>query len=151
MVKHFGKKTEFNEYMFDSLKERDFYSRFCMVYDKPDSEFKVLVHPSYPIIDKFEIGPGLTIRSARYTPDVVITSQHGEFLHVYDVKNSFSVYGVDSAAKLRFKLFTKQYKIPVECIVPRKNDFKVKVFGTTKQTHEHVFSDINYDWKEVLC
>lgn len=151
MVKHFGKKTEFNGYKFDSLKERDFYQKFCEKYDNPDSEFKVLAHPSYPIIGRFEIGSGVTIRSAKYTPDVVITDQHGKFLHVYDVKNSFSVYGVDSAAKLRFKLFTKQYGIPVECIVPRKNDFKVKVFGTTKKTHEHIFSDINYDWKEVLC
>ena len=151
MVKHFGKKTEYNGYKFDSLKEKDFYQRFCEKYDTESSELKVLVHPSYPIIDKFVIGSGLTIRGAKYTPDVVITGQHGEFLHVYDVKNSFSVYGVDSAAKLRFKLFTKLYKIPIECIVPRRNDFKVKVFGATTKTKEHIFSDINYDWKEVLC
>lgn len=148
MAKHFGKKTEYNGYMWDSLKERDFYQRFCEQYDKPDSEFKVLVHPSYPIIDKFKIGSGLVVRSARYTPDVVITDRQGNLLHIYDVKNSFGVYGVDAACKLRFKLFTKRYSIPVECVVVRKNDFKVKVFGTTKKTKEKVFKDIEYNWRE---
>lgn len=148
MVKHFGKKTEFNGYMFDSLKERDFYQRFCMKYDKPDSELKILVHSSYPTIDKFEVA-GVAMRGSRYTPDIVVTDQQGKLLHVYDVKNSFTAYGVDSAAKLRFKLFTKRYGTPVECVVVRKNDFKVKVFGVTKQTHEHIFSDITYDWREA--
>lgn len=150
MVKHFGKKTEFNGYKFDSLKERDFYQRFCEKYDSSDSEFKILVHPSYDILDKFEVS-GTNFRGAKYTPDLLVTDPQGRLLHVYDVKNGFSSYAIDSACKLRFKLFAERYGIPVECIVPRKNDFKVKVFGTTKKTHEHIFSDINYDWKEVLC
>ena len=152
MVKHFGKKTEYNGYKFDSLKEKDFYQRFCEKYDNDQNgEFVVKTHPYYPIIDSWELEPGLKIRGAKFTPDFVVEDRQGHLLHVYDVKNGFTAYGVDQAAKLRFKLFTKQYGIPVECIVPRKNDFKVKVFGTTKKTHEHVFSDINYDWKEVLC
>lgn len=108
------------------------------------------MHPSFDIIDKFELESGLSIRGAKYTPDVVIEDHQGNLLHVYDVKNSFSAYGVDAAAKLRFKLFTKRYGEPVECVVVRKNDFKVKVFGTTKQTKIHIFKSINYDWKEVL-
>lgn len=148
MVKHFGRKTEYNGYKFDSLKERDFYQRFCEEYDKPDSEFKVLVHKSYSIIDKFEVA-GLTIRGAKYTPDIVITDLQGNLRHVYDVKNGFSSYAIDSACKLRFKLFTKRYGVPVECVVPRANDFKVKIFGTTKKTTEHILKDINYDWKDI--
>lgn len=149
MVKHFGKKVDYNGYKFDSLKEKDFYQRFCEEYDKPDSEFKVLVHPSYPTIEKFEIGPGLTIRGAKYTPDFVVEDLQGNLLHVYDVKNGFSSYAIDSACKLRFKLFTKRYGVPVECVVPRANDFKAKIFGTTKKTEEHILKDINYDWKDI--
>lgn len=148
MVKHFGKKTEYNGYMFDSLKEKDFYQRFCMKYDRPDSELKILVHSSYPTIDKFEVA-GITMRGSRYTPDIVVTDQQGNLLHVYDVKNDFSSYGVDSAAKLRFKLFAERYKIPVECVKVYKDHFKVKIFGTTKKITEHIFTDINYDWKDI--
>ena len=146
---NYGKKTEYNGFKFDSLKELDFYKRFCEKYDNPDSEFMVAVHPGYPIIDRFELKSGLVIRCAKYTPDVVITDRQGRFLHAYDVKNGFTSYAVDASAKLRFKLFTKRYGIPVECVVVRKNDFKVKVFGMTKQTHEHVFKDITYDWRKA--
>lgn len=145
-----GKKSEYRGYRFDSIKELSFFQRFCEKYDDdPNSEFIVKVHPSYPIIDKFEIS-GLTIRGAKYTPDVVIEDHQGNLLHVYDVKNSFTAYGIDAAAKLRFKLFTKRYGIPIECVVVRKSDFKVKVFGTTKKTQEHIFKDINYKWQEAV-
>lgn len=144
-----GNKVNYKNRIFDSQKEFFFYQRFCEKYDKPDSEFKVLVHPSYDIINKFEIS-GLTIRGAKYTPDVVITDKQNNLLHVFDVKNGFSAYAVDAACKLRFKLFTKLYEIPVEVVVVRKNDFKVKVYGTTKQTHEHIFKDVTYDWREIV-
>ncbi|AZA17298.1 MAG: Holliday junction resolvase (endogenous virus) [Lactobacillus phage ViSo-2018a] len=127
----------------------DFYKTFCEKYDKPESKFVVIVHPNYRIIDKFELESGLNIRGAAYTPDVVIEDRQGNLLHVYDVKNSFTAYGIDAAAKLRFKLFTKRYGVPVECVVVRKNEFKVKVFGTTKKTHEHIFKSIDYDLKEA--
>lgn len=149
MVKHFGKKTEYNGYKFDSLKERDFYQRFCEKYDTEASELKILVHPSYSTIDKFEVA-GITMRGSRYTPDIVVTDRQGNLLHIYDVKNGFTAYAVSDAAKLRFKLFTKRYGIPVEAVVPRANDFKVKVFGTTKKTKEYILKDIDYDWREVL-
>lgn len=147
---NYGKKTEYNNCKFDSLKELTFYQRFCEEYDNPESKFVVKVHPSYDIIDKFEIAPGLIFRSAKFTPDIVITDYQGNLLHVYDVKNSFTAYGVDAAAKLRFKLFTKRYGIPVECVVVKKNSFKVKVFGTTKKTEIHEFTNFEYDWKEAL-
>ena len=144
-----GNKVNYKNMIFDSQKEFLFYQRFLEKYDRPDSEFVVLVHPSYNIIDKFEIS-GLTIRGARYTPDMVITDKQGNLLHIYDVKNGFTAYAIDAAAKLRFKLFTKRFGIPVEAIIPRKNDFKVKIFGTTKKTQEHIFKDINYDWQEAV-
>ena len=150
MVKHFGKKTEYNGNNFDSLKELAFYQRFLEKYDNdPNSEFIVKVHPSYPIIDSWELEPGLKIRGAKYTPDAIVEDRHGNILHIFDVKNSFTVYGVDSACKLRFKLFTKRYGIPIECVLVRKSDFRVKVFGTTKKTKEKIFKDITYDWREA--
>ena len=134
--------------IFDSQKEFLFYQRFLEKYDRPDSEFIVKIHPNYEIIEKFKIS-GLEIRGANFKPDFVIEDRQGKKLHIYDVKNGFTAYAIDAAAKLRFKLFTKRYGIPVECVVVRKNDFKVKVFGTTKKTHEHIFKSIDYDLKEA--
>ena len=108
------------------------------------------IHTSYPIIDSFELEPGLKIRGARFTPDAIIEDRQGNILHVYDVKNGFSAYAIDAACKLRFKLFTERYGIPVECAVVRKSDFKVKVFGTTNKTQEHIFKDVNYDWRKAV-
>lgn len=148
----FGKKEKYGEYTFDSSKELNFYKNFCEKYDNNlNDKYVVLVHPSFSIIDKFELEPGLNVRGAKYTPDFVITDYLGNFLHVYDVKNDFSNYAVDAAAKLRFKLFEKRYGVPVECVVTRKDDFKVKVFGMTKNAKIHVFKDFDYDWREVLC
>lgn len=146
-----GNKTEYHGYKLDSIKELSFYQRFLEKYDNdPNSEFVVKIHPSYPIIDSWELEPGFKIRGAKFTPDAIIEDRQGNLLHVYDVKNGFTAYGVDAAAKLRFKLFTKRYGMPIECVVPRKNDFKVKVFGTTKKTTEHIFKDINYDWRKAV-
>ena len=145
-----GNKVNYKNCVFDSQKEFLFYQRFLEKYDRLDSEFVVKTHPGYDIIDSWELEPGLKIRGARYTPDFTIEDKQGNLLHAYDVKNGFTSYAVDASAKLRFKLFTKRYGIPVECVVVRKNDFKVKVFGMTKQTHEHVFKDITYDWRKAV-
>lgn len=136
--------------IFDSQKEFFFYQRFLEKYDDdPDSEFIVKIHPNYEIIEKFKIS-GVTIRGANFKPDFVIEDRTGKILHVYDVKNGFSAYAIDQAAKLRFKLFTRQYKVPVECVVVRKGDFKVKVYGITKKKEIHIYNDINYDWQETM-
>ena len=145
-----GNKVNYKNCVFDSQKEFFFYQRFLEKYDDdPDSEFIVKIHPNYEIIEKFKIS-GVTIRDANFKPDFVIEDHHGKILHIYDVKNGFSAYAIDQAAKLRFKLFTKRYKVPVEAVVIRKNDFKVKVYGTTKKTQEHIFKDIDYSWQEAV-
>lgn len=145
-----GNKVNYRDYIFDSQKEFFFYQRFCEKYDRPDSDFIVKIHPGYDIIDSWELESGLKIRGAKFTPDVVITDKQGNLLHVYDVKNGFTSYAIDSACKLRFKLFTRRYEIPVEVAIVRKNDFKVKIFGTTKQTKIHTFGGIDYDWRKAL-
>jgi len=146
-----GNKVNYRNYVFDSQKEFLFYQRFLEKYDDdPNSEFVIKVHPSYPIISSYELESGLKFRGAKYTPDFTVEDKQNNLLHVYDVKNSFSAYGVDQAAKLRFKLFTERYGVPIECVVVLKNSFKVKVFGTTKKTQEHIFKDVNYDWRKAV-
>lgn len=146
-----GNKTEYHGYKLDSIKELSFYQRFLEKYDNDSSsKFVIKAHPSYPIIDGFEIESGLKFRGAKYTPDFTVEDRQGNLLHIYDVKNGFTAYAVSDAAKLRFKLFTKRYSVPVECVVPRKNDFKVKIFGTTKQTKIHTLGGIDYDWRNIL-
>lgn len=148
---NYGRKTEYHDYKFDSQKEFLFYQRFLEKYDDdPNSKFVIKIHPSYLILGGFEIEPGFKFRGMKYTPDATIESRQGDLLHVFDVKNSFTAYGVSDAARLRFKLFTKQYGVPVEAVVVLKNSFKVKIFGTSKKTTEHIFNDINYDYKEAL-
>lgn len=70
------------------------------------------------------------MRGISYAPDFVVFDSD-EIAHVYDVKTSLSQRAIDSAAKLRFKLFAKRYGIPVEVVVPRKHDFKAKFYGFT--------------------
>ena len=146
-----GERSEYHGYKFDSQKEMAFYQRVLEKYDDDsNSEFVIKVHPSYPIIDSFELESGLKMRGAKYTADAVVEDRQGNLLHVYDVKNGFSAYAIDAACKLRFKLFTERYGVPIECVVVLKNSFKVKVYGTTKKTQEHIFKDVNYDWRKAV-
>jgi len=71
-----------------------------------------------------------------YKPDFVIYDRNGRILHVYDVKSSLDGrYGADPAAKLRFNLFQRRFKKAVEVVVPRKNDFKMRIFGLSKNVN----------------
>lgn len=123
-MNHFGKKVECDGIKFDSEKERDFYLRFIK-----DCGKNYHVHPSYPLFEKFPVG-GYSMRGISYAPDFVVFDSD-EIAHVYDVKTSLSQQAIDSAAKLRFKLFALRYGIPVEVVVPRKHDFKAKFYGFT--------------------
>ena len=146
-----GNKTEYYGFKFDSIKELNFYQRFLEKYDNdPNSKFVIKVHPSYPIISGYELESGLKFRGAKYTPDFTVEDRLGNILHIYDVKNGFTAYAIDQAAKLRFKLFTKKYGVPVECVVVLKNTFKTKIFGTTKKTQVNVYENIDYKWSEEL-
>lgn len=143
---YFGKKVEFNGLKFDSEKEAKFYERF--IYGR---DLNATVHESFTIQPMVELHNGLRLRSANYTPDVVIRDEYGKLLHVYDVKTGFnSTYNIDPAAQLRFKMFAKQYGIPVEIVVPRVHDFRVKVVGLTKKTNPIIKEDVEYKWQDAL-
>ncbi|GAX04091.1 hypothetical protein IWT140_01728 [Secundilactobacillus pentosiphilus] len=142
-----GKKIHFDGYTFDSQKEFDFYYRFIKYSGAPFE-----IHPKFVLEPKHELADFNT-HSIRYTPDVIVYDSRREKMHVYDVKNSFTVYGIDPSVKLRWTLFSSKYGIPVEAVVIRKHDFKVIGFGTTKTRkidQPLICSDVFYDWHEAL-
>jgi len=140
-----GTKVHLDGYVFDSQKEADFYSRFI----KPCG-YDYDVHPRYHLTDLTSLGP-VKVASIAYTPDFVVYDKDGSIKHVYDVKNSFGVYGIDGSVKLRFKLFALHEGLPVEAVVVRKHDFKVKLQGTTKSKKDPlVTSNVNYSWTELI-
>lgn len=124
-MKHFGKKVPYKDWDFDSIKERDFFIQFI---ENSGKKFKI--HPSYKVVDKFPVG-GYNQRGITYAPDFVVFDDEGAIAHVYDVKTGINQRAVDTAAKLRFKLFSLKTGLPVEVVVPRKHDFKMKLFGFT--------------------
>lgn len=138
---HFGKKIIAYGHSFDSEKEKYFYERFLLY-----TSYQVKVHEVFRVMDKFMVG-GSNIRGTIYTPDFTVYDKSGALRHVYDVKNGFTSYAIDNGAKLRFKLFALKYGIPVECVVPRKHDFKMKILGLTKpdlqERHEQIKKNKN--------
>lgn len=138
-----GTKVYRDGYTFDSAKEDFFYTEFVK-----KSGFDFNVHP------KFELAKGgrldrVNVRSVIYTPDFVIYDDKGQMTHVFDVKNSFGVYGIDPVVQLRFKLFLLRYKIPVEAVVVRRNDFKSIAQCVTKKRKIDdplICTGFDYDW-----
>ena len=140
-----GNRVELDGYVFDSQKEADFYTRFVR-----DSGLQYAIHPKFVLSPLTELGQ---VKAAQisYKPDFVIY-KNSKISHVYDVKNSFGVYGIDGSVKLRFKLFLLSQGIPVEAVVVRKHDFKVIAQGITKQrksTDPLVCTNMLYNWVEA--
>lgn len=140
-----GNRVELDGYVFDSQKEADFYTRFVR-----GSGLQYTIHPKYVLTPLTELGQ-VKASQISYKPDFVIYKD-GKIAHVYDVKNSFGVYGIDGSVKLRFKLFLLSQGIPVEAVVVRKHDFKVIAQGITKQrkpTQPLVCTNLLYEWIEA--
>lgn len=144
MSHYFGKKVKLDGYTFDSKKEAQFYLQFV----KP-SGMRFDVHPHYRVIDLFSIG-GYRMRGMTYTPDFVLKRPDGSIAHVYDVKAGFTNYSVSTAARLRFKLFALRYHVPVECVIVRKHDFRVKILGLTTKLDEYKRHSVDYDLTDII-
>ena len=144
MSHYFGKKVKLDGYTFDSKKEAQFYLQFV----KP-SGMRFDVHPHYRVIDMFPIG-GYRMRGMTYTPDFVLKRPDGSIAHVYDVKSGFTNYSVSTAARLRFKLFALRYHVPVECVIVRKHDFRVKILGLTTKLDEYKRHSVDYDLAGII-
>ena len=144
MSHYFGKKVKLDGYTFDSKKEAQFYLQLV----KP-SGMRFDVHPHYRVIDLFPIG-GYRMRGMTYTPDFVLKRPDGSIAHVYDVKAGFTNYSVSTAARLRFKLFALRYHVPVECVIVRKHDFRVKILGLTTKLDEYKRHSVDYDITDII-
>lgn len=142
----FGEKIKSDGYIFDSKKEEAFYRRF-----KKNNSNPFDVHKSFSLHPIIELCDGdLRICEIHYSPDFAIYNQEGQIAHVIDVKNSFTGFAIDAVASLRFKLFALTYGLPVEVIVPRTNDFKVKIMGTTKKFNPLIKDNFNYNIKDLI-
>lgn len=142
-----GNKVNVDGFTFDSEKEAQFYVQFVK-----DCGLPFEVHPRFKLTELTELPGGGKITQIAYSPDFIIKDLEGNWLHVIDVKNSFGMYGIDQANKLRFRLFAIYFKHPVEAVVIRKNDFKVITQGVTKPLKEKepfVTNNFNYHWKDA--
>lgn len=143
-----GSKVDIDGYTFDSEKEALFYQRFVKNCGLPFE-----VHPRFKLAELKELPGGKgKISAISFSPDFIISDHSGNWLHVIDVKNSFGVYGIDQANKLRFRLFAMQFGHPVEAVVIRKNDFKVITQGVTKQLNEKkpfITDNFTYHWQDA--
>lgn len=143
-----GRKVHADGYVFDSQKEYNFYLHFIR-----DSGVKFDVHPRYELLPLKELAEYKT-RRISYTPDIVTYDDESQITHVYDVKNSFTPYGIDASVKLRFALFARRYGIPVEAVVIRSYDFKSIAMGITKQrkaSQPLICRDVFYDWRGAMA
>ncbi len=140
-------------YTFDSEKEHRFYHGFIR-----DCGFEFKVHPQYILQPLLPLDEPAKMSQVAYTPDFVVFDEYHAMLHVYDVKNSFGPYGIDTGNKLRFKWFTATFGIPVEAVVVRAHDFRVAAIGVTKQLNLDgkgkapapiTRTDVNYSWHEA--
>lgn len=143
-----GNKVDLDGYTFDSVKEANFYRWYVR-----DCGLQYEIHPKYVLQPLLELprSDRLKVSQISYKPDFVIY-KNNKVIHVYDVKNSFGIYGIDSSVKLRFKLFAIKYGIPVEAVVVRAHDFKSIAQGITKQrkpTQPLVCTNMQYDWIEA--
>lgn len=134
---HFGKKIVIDSYKFDSQKEAQFYTDYLR---GKGLDFEV--HPRFVLQESFERA-GLMFRQLVYTPDFLVRDDQG-IQHIFDIKNGFNAYGIDTAAQLRFKLLTLKTGVPVEVVVMRKGYFWSKIMGTTKPTEQKKRFRANY-------
>ena len=139
-----GNKIEYNGYVFDSTKEYKFFKQYI-----ENCGYKYGIHPQFTLYQKFGI-KHVNFRGITYKPDFVIYNEDGTIKHVYDVKNGFSVYDIDTGVNLRFKLFAHQFNVPVEVVTVRKDYFKLKILGTTKRFDIKQLKSVDYDWID-LC
>jgi hypothetical protein len=141
---HFGKKVVLDGFKFDSLKEATFYQR----YIKP-SGYSFTCQQRFTLLDTFTLEL-IKLRQTAYKADFVVYDENGELKHVYDVKNGYDEYSIDKKSKIKFSLFARKFKVPVEVVVMRKNYFNVAILGTTKKVRPVPMVNIDYDWQDII-
>lgn len=117
-----AKQCEEDGIRFDSQTEMKFYHNFIR-----NRGYNFRYHEKFFLNERYMMG-GTTMPAHTYTADFVIRDSDGDIAHVYDVKGSLSAYDIDKDAKKTFYWFMNRHRIPVEVVVPRKYDFKMKIF-----------------------
>lgn len=120
-MKRNAKKYVEDGIRFDSKIEMDFYHRFIR-----GKGYRFEHHKRFYLTERYTMG-GVKCHACTYAPDFVIKDKDGHILHVFDVKGSLSNYDMDKDAKKTFRWFQSRYRIPVEIVVPRTHDFKMKI------------------------
>ena len=107
MLKYHNKKTIYDGYTFDSIKEKNYYIKLKLLEKagkikelELQKEFEL--QPSYKLNKK-------TIRKITYRADFTYKTTEDDKLHVIDVKG----YRTD-VYRLKKKLFEYKYKIEIE-------------------------------------
>lgn len=165
-----GNKIELDGMKFDSKVEAQFYQRFI----KPSGK-RFLFHPSALLYERYK-NHGVFMRAKGYTPDFVIQSDSGEWLHIYDVKSSLKPNGMTRDARERIEFYQHQTGNIVELVVPRTYDFKMAILGLSSNSvldkhakrdrhgnvkhykrtgnvqydHYNVYHSINYDIRDIV-
>lgn len=143
-----GTRVELDGYTFDSVKEANFYRWYVR-----DCGLQYEIHPKF-VLDPLQELPRdkrLRVGEESYKPDFVIY-KNNQIAHVYDVKNSFGIYGIPTDVSTKFKRFARKYGVPVEAVVVRRHDFKTIAWGITKKrkvTQPLVCTNLDYDWIEA--
>lgn len=136
---YFAKTKYVDGIRFDSIKEANFYLRYVKTCG-----WRYEIHKNFNLKPATPV-KGIKIQGLRYAPDFVIYNEDGSFKHVYDIKTGFTPSAIQSSANMRFKLFAYKYDQPVEVVVPRTHDFKVKVLNVTTGFEPIICRNVNYD------
>lgn len=141
---HFGQKVVIDGYKFDSKREAQFYTTFVR-----NCPYRFDTQHKFTLQDSCAIG-GLKLRKIDYIADFVIYDEDNSISHVIDIKNGYSPYAVDAKSRIKFKLFAARYGMPVEVIVPRKHDFRLRILGLTTKFEEQVFNNFDYSVRDLI-
>lgn len=129
---------------FDSIKEANFYLQYIK-----NCGLRYSVHQSYTLKPASPV-KGIKLQGLRYAPDFVIYNEDGSLKHVYDIKTGFTKSAIKPDANMRFKLFAFHYDQPVEVVVPRAHDFKVKILNVTTGFEPIICQGVEYAIEDYI-
>lgn len=117
-----GKKVEYDDLLFDSMHERDYYIK--LVSDVRVSNLKV--HPKFILLDNFRNCNGKMIRSITFKPDFMYEID-GQ-VYIEDVK-PINKKLIDADFMLRWKLLQHMY---------RNQDIIFRIIAWDKVSKEYI-------------
>lgn len=105
--KYHNKKVEYDGYIFDSIREKNYYIKLKLL-EKAGKIKELELQKEYELQPSFKLN-NKTSRKITYRADFTYKTTEDDKLHVVDVKG----YRTD-VYKLKKKLFEYKYKIEIE-------------------------------------